>query len=147
MPTETGKRDDPYGQYNFLVEIDSVTRAGFTEASGLTIDTDAMDYREGADKTHNVRKLRGLTKYTNISLKRGYTQDKELWNWYKATINGSVERRSLEVALLNENRDEVLRWRVREAWIAKMDMGPFNATTNEVAIETIELFNEGIELL
>jgi phage tail-like protein len=147
MATETGKRDDPYGQYNFLVEIDSVTRAGFTEASGLTIDTDAMDYREGADKTHNVRKLRGLTKYTNISLKRGYTQDKELWNWYKATINGSVERRSLEVALLNENRDEVLRWRVSEAWIAKMDMGPFNATTSEAAIETIELFNEGIELL
>lgn len=147
MPTPTGQRDDPYGQYNFLVEIDGVTRAGFTEATGLTIETDPMEYREGADLTHNVRKLRGLTKYTNISLKRGYTQDKSLWDWYKATINGFVERRSLEVALLNENRDEVLRWRVREAWIGKMDMGPFNATTNEVAIEAIDLCNEGIELL
>jgi phage tail-like protein len=147
MPTPIGQRDDPYGQYNFLVEIDGVTRAGFTEASGLTIETDAMDYREGADLTHNVRKLRGLTKYTNISLKRGYTQDTELWNWYKSTINGGVERRSLEVVLLNENRDKVLSWRVKNAWIAKMDMGPFNATANEAAIEAVDLYNEGIELL
>lgn len=147
MPTATGKRDDPYGKYNFLVDIDGVTRAGFTEASGLTIDTDAMDYREGSDVTQNVRKLKGLTKYTNISLKRGYTQDRELWKWYKATINGATERRSLEVALLNEERDEVLRWRVREAWIAKMDIGPFNATSNEVAIEAVDFYNEGIELL
>ena len=146
MPV-TGARDDPYGQYNFLVEIDGVTRAGFTEASGLTIDTDPIDYREGADIAQNVRKLRGLNKYSNISLKRGYTQNKDLWDWYKATINGSVERRSVEVALLDENRDEVLRWRIREAWIGKMDMGPFNSTANDVAIEAIDLCNEGIELL
>jgi phage tail-like protein len=147
MPTPTGQRDDPYGQYNFLVDIGSKTRAGFTEASGLTIETDAMDYREGADKDQNVRKLRGLTKYTNISLKRGYTQDKDLWDWYKNTINGGVERRTLDVILKDEKQEEVLRWRVHNAWIAKMDMGPFNATANEVTIEAVDLYNEGIELL
>jgi phage tail-like protein len=144
---ETGKRDDPYQQFNFLVEIDGVTRAGFTECSGLTTDTDSFDYREGADVRMNVRKLSGLRKYTNLTLKRGYTQDKTLWDWRKATINGLVERRSVDVVLMDEARTEVLRWRVREAWISKWDSGPFNAKTNDAAMESVELMHEGLELL
>lgn len=146
MP-ETGKRDDPYPQYNFLVEIDNVGRAGFMECSGITTDNDAIDYREGADVRMNVRKLTGLRKYTNLVLKRGYTQDKSLWEWRKRLINGRVERRSAEIILLDEERNEVLRWRIREAWISKWDSGPFNAKTSEVAIETVELVHEGLELV
>src|SRR4051794_35310674 len=97
--SQTGKRDDPYQQFNFLVEIDGVARAGFTECSGLTTDTDAIDYREGADATLNVRKLAGLRKYTNIVLKRGYTQDTSLWDWRKNIINGDMDRRSASVVL------------------------------------------------
>jgi phage tail-like protein len=146
MP-ETGKRDDPYQQFNFLVEIDGITRAGFMECSGLTTDNDAIDYREGADKAMNVRKLSGLRKYTNVVLKRGYTQDKSLWEWRKANINGKVQRRSADIILLDENRDEVLRWRIQEAWISKWDSGPFNAKTNDVVVETAELVHEGLELV
>jgi phage tail-like protein len=73
---ETGKRVDPYQQFNFLIDIDGITEAGFMEASGLTTDTDPIDYREGNDNKLTVRKLSGLRKYTNITLKRGYTQDK-----------------------------------------------------------------------
>lgn len=144
---QTGKRDDPYQQFNFLVEIDGVARAGFTECSGLTTDTDGIDYREGADRTMNVRKIAGLRKYTNIVLKRGYTQDKSLWDWRKRIINGKTERRSADIILLDEERNEVLRWRVREAWISKWDSGPFNAKTSDVAIETIEMMHEGLELV
>jgi phage tail-like protein len=144
MP-ETGKRDDPYQQFNFLVEIDGVARGGFTEVSGLTTDTDAIDYREGADLTLNVRKLPGLRKYTNIVLKRGYTKDKALWEWRKKIINGQTERRSADIILFDEARTEVLRWRVREAWISKWESGPFNAKTNDVAVESIELAHEGLE--
>ncbi|MGH7491702.1 MAG: phage tail protein [bacterium] len=146
MP-ETGKRDDPYQQFNFLVEIDGVTRAGFTECSGLTTDTDPVDYREGADIALNVRKLSGLRKYTNIVLKRGYTKDKSLWDWRKKIINGQMERRSADIILLDEARNEVLRWRVREAWISKWDSGPFNAKTNDVTMETVELMHEGLEMV
>ena len=144
MP-ETGKRDDPYQQFNFLVEIDGVARGGFTEVSGLTTDTDPIDYREGADLVLNVRKLPGLRKYTNIVLKRGYTQDKGLWDWRKKIINGITERRSADIILFDEARTEVLRWRVREAWISKWESGPFNAKTNDVAVESIELAHEGLE--
>jgi phage tail-like protein len=144
---ETGKRDDPYQQFNFLVEIDGVARAGFTECSGLTTDTDPIDYREGADLVLNVRKISGLRKYTNIVLKRGYTQDKSLWEWRKKIINGQTERRQADIVLLDEERNEVLRWRVREAWLSKYDSGPFNAKTNDVLVETIEMVHEGLELV
>jgi len=146
MP-QTGQRNDPYQQFNFVVEIDGVPRAGFMECSGMTTDTDAIDYREGTDITLNVRKLAGLRKYTNIVLKRGYTSDEDLWNWRKKIINGQMDRRSADVVLLDEARNEVLRWRIREVWISKWDSGPFNAKTNDVAIETIELIHEGLELV
>lgn len=144
---ETGKRDDPYQQFNFRVEIDGVDRAGFMECSGVTTDTDAIDYREGTDLTMNVRKLGGLRKYTNIVLKRGLTRDRSLWDWRKSIINGVIERRSAEIVLLNESRDEVMRWRIREAWISKLEVGSFNAKTNDVVVETIELMHEGLELV
>ncbi len=146
MP-ETSRRQDPYQHFNFIVEIDGVQRAGFMECSGLTTDTDVIDYREGADKELNVRKLAGLRKYTNIVLKRGYTQDRELWEWRKKIINGQMERRSASIVLLDEARNEVLRWTVREAWISKWESGPFNAKTNEVALETVELVHEGLSLV
>jgi phage tail-like protein len=144
---ETGKRDDPYQQFNFLIEIDNVPRAGFTECSGLTTDTDPIDYREGADIALNVRKLPGLRKYTNIVLKRGYTKDKSLWEWRKKIINGQTERRNADIILLDEGRNEVLRWRIREAWISKWESGPFNAKTNDALVESIEMAHEGLELV
>ena len=83
-----GKRNDPYGQFNFLIEIDGVVRGGFSEASGLTTDTNVIEYREGNETHGTVRKLPGLIKYNNIVLKRGWTQDKKLWDWRKNVIDG-----------------------------------------------------------
>jgi phage tail-like protein len=143
----TAQRDDPYLHYNFLVEIDGIQRAGFQEAGNLTTDTDVIDYREGSDVNLNVRKLTGLRKYTALTLKRGYTQNKELWLWRKDIINGIVKRRSAEIILLDEARQPVLRWQVREAWISKWESGPFNAKTNEVTIESLELTHEGVALV
>jgi phage tail-like protein len=144
---QTGQRDDPYLHYNFMVEIDGVQRAGFMEAGLITTDTDPIDYREGTDVNLNVRKLTGLRKYTPLVLKRGYTQNKELWLWRKDIINGIVKRRSVEVILLDETRQAVLRWQFREAWISKWESGPFNAKTNEVTIESVELTHEGAILV
>ena len=141
----TGDRVDPYGQYNFLVEIDGVTRAGFTEVGGLTTEQDVIEYREGSE-TATVRKLPGLRKYTNITLKRGFTQDKELWEWRKTTIDGTTERRAGSVVLLAEDRSEVLRWNFVEGWLSKWEGPGLNATTNEAAIESLEICHEGLEV-
>lgn len=137
------ERNDPYGTFNFLVDIDGVTRAGFTECSGLSTDTDPIDYREGADPAMSVRKLSGLRKYGNISLKRGLTQDRELWNWRKQVIDGLVVRKAVTIVMLDEARSEVMRWNFREAWPTKWEGPGFNAKTSEAAIETLELVHEG----
>jgi phage tail-like protein len=142
---ETGSRNDPYSAFNFLVEIDGVTVAGFSEVSGLTTETDVIEYRTGAEDITN-RKLPGLKKFTNIALKRGYTDSKELWEWRKKVMDGQTERQSGAIVLLNEGREEALRWNFREGWPSKWEGPAFNAKNNEVAIETLEICHEGLVL-
>ncbi|MDQ4082028.1 MAG: phage tail protein [Actinomycetota bacterium] len=139
-----GGRADPFASFNFIVEINGIQAASFAEVSGLESETAVIEYRTGADLT--LRKLPGLTKYTNITLKRGVTQDYELWNWRKAVVNGTADRRDGSVVLLDGKRNEVLRWNFFEAWPCRW-VGPgLNAKSNEVAIETLELAVERIEL-
>lgn len=142
---ETGDRKDPFGAFNFLVEIDGVTTAGFSEVSGLTSETDVIEYRTGAEDI-TVRKIPGLRKYTNIVLKRGYTQGKELWEWRKRVIEGRTERQSGAIVLLDEGRSPALRWNFREGWPSKWEGPSFNAKNNEVAIESLEIAVEHLEL-
>ena len=142
----TDQRNDPYRGFNFLIEIDNVARGGFAEAGGLTAEGDSVDYREGTDKQANVRKLPGLRKYTNITLKRGYTQDKTLWRWYTNIMNGVVDRRNVTVVLLNERREAVLRWHAESAWINKIEGPALKAASNDVVMESVELVHEGLTL-
>ena len=142
---ETGSRNDAFSAFNFLVEIDGVTVAGFSECSGLTAETDAIEYRTGAEDI-TVRKLPGLKKFTNISLKRGFTNSKELWDWRKLVMDGRTQRQSGSIVLLNEAREPALRYNFREAWPSKWEGPTFNAKNNEVAIETLEIAHEGLEL-
>lgn len=139
------ERNDPFAQYNFYIEIDGLSVAGFTEVGGLTTESDVFEYREGSD-ANTVRKLPGLRKYTPISLKRGFTTNSELWDWRKTTIDGNTERKSGAIILLNEARAEVMRWNFVEGWLSKWEGPGLNATTNEAAIESIEIVHEGLEL-
>jgi phage tail-like protein len=144
MATDT--RTDPFRAFNFRVEFDGLTVGSFSECSGLTAEGDSVDYREGTDIPLTVRKLMGLRKYTNVVLKRGYTTNNELWNWYKNVANGIADRRSGSIILMDEERNEVKRWQVENAWINKIEAPTFNATANEVAIESCELIHEGLSL-
>ena len=144
MPT--GERKDPYRGFNFRVNIDNSTVAGFRECSGLTLNTDSVDYREGTDVPLSVRKLTGLRKFTNITLKRGYTDNTELWKWYKNILNGVSDRRNGSIVLQDEEHNDVLRWNFENGWIAKWEGPSMNATSNDVAIESIEICPERIVL-
>jgi phage tail-like protein len=142
----TGERIDPYRGFNFRVEIDGLDAGSFSECSGLSTDGDSVDYREGTDIPLTVRKLIGLRKYSNITLKRGYTQSSTLWDWYGNIVNGVADRRNGTVILMDEERTEVMRWNFENAWPNKIEAPSFNASGNEVAIETIELIHEGLTL-
>jgi phage tail-like protein len=93
-----------------------------------------------------VRKLPGLRKYTNITLKRGFTTNQDLWNWYLNILNGVDDRRSGAIVLQDEQHNDVLRWQFQNGWITKWEGATMNATSNDVAIETIEIVHERLEL-
>jgi phage tail-like protein len=138
------QRDDPYNAFNFLVEIDGIAHAVFSEVTGLESETAVIEYRAGGENV--VRKLPGLTKFGNIVLKRGITQDAELWNWRKSVVDGDIDRRNGSIVLLDAQRSPVVRWNFYNAWICKWEGPALSAQSNEVAIETMEIAHEGLEL-
>jgi phage tail-like protein len=141
-----GERDDPYRGFNFRVEIDNTPVAAFRECGGLTLTTDPVEYREGTDKPLHVRKLPGLRKFANLTFKRGYTNNKELWNWYRDVLNGIPARRDGSLILQDEEHNDVLRWKWENGWICKWEGPAMNATSNDVAIESLEICVERVEL-
>jgi phage tail-like protein len=139
-------RKDPYRGFNFRVELEKTPVASFRECGGLSLTTDSVDYREGTDQQLSVRKLTGIRKYTNITLKRGYTDNKDLWNWYKNVVSGVEDRRNGAIVLQDEQHNDVLRWEFENGWICKWEGPTLNATGNDVAIENIEICHEGVAL-
>jgi phage tail-like protein len=139
-------RRDPFKNYSFVVEIDGIPSSAFKSVSGLAAEAEVIEYREGSDPLSSSRKLPGRVRYPNVRLSRGLTTTQDLWDWWRTVVNGAVERRNVVIVLLDDSRTPVLRWRLREAWIAKFEAPDLDATGNEVAIETIELAHEGLEL-
>ncbi len=144
------QRQDPYADYNFLVSIDGFgdageVRAGFCEVSGLGVTIEPIDYRNGNEDI-SVRKLPGLKKFTNITLKRGLTGDLAVWQWITSAMDGQVERRDGSIILLDEGRNEVMRFKFRRGWPCRWEGPSFDARNSEVALETLEICHEGLEL-
>lgn len=140
----TGTRTDPYRGFNFLVEIDGITQAGFQEVSGLDANTDAVDYREGTDPNH-VRKLTGLNTFSPVTLKRGITDSDELWKWRQTVIDGKTQRRNGSIVLRDETGKDKIRWNFSEAWPSKWTGPSFNSTSTAIAIETLEITHEEVK--
>jgi phage tail-like protein len=138
-------RNDPFGAFSFVVEIPNIGRAGFMEVLGLEFEVGVIEYREGNDSVSTVRKLPGITKYSKITLKRGLTADHSLWDWARQTVQGNVQRVDIAIIMLNDQRQPVLRWIVRNAWVSKYQGPTLNAGGNEVAIESLEIAHEGLE--
>ena len=139
-------RNDPLRNFRFRLEIDGIAQASFSEVAIGETTTEAIDYREGNEPTH-VRKLSGLTKYGNITLKRGITDSLDIWNWHKEILAGQIQsnRKQVIIVALDEAGTDKTRFVVSEAWPMKYDPSDLNAKGNEVFIEVLELVNEGIE--
>ena len=137
-------RKDPLRNFQFRLEIGGISEAHFSEVSGFDTTTDAIDYREGDEATH-VRKLPGLNKFGNVTLKRGVTDSMDLYNWYKDVVAGKIRRQTVAIVVLDEEGKDKARFEISEAWPNKYDPMDLNAKGNDVSIETMELVNEGIE--
>lgn len=142
-------RNDPLRNLRYRLEIDSITQAGFSEVAIAETTIDAVDYREGTDPPH-VRKLSGLTKYGNITLKWGLTiggSALDLFRWHADVSAGQIKEKRKKVVIVVQDEAGVdsARFVVTDAWPVKYDLSDLNAKGNEVMIELLELANEGIE--
>ena len=137
--------DKPLPKFHFQVEWGGA-RIGFTEVSGLDFETEVIEYREGNDKNYNKTKQPGLTKYANITLKRGtFHGDNDYYEWWKNNYIGG-EKRDITISLLDEEHKPVITWKAISAWPKKVESADLKASSNEVAIETMELVHEGLVL-
>lgn len=134
----------PVSAFHFQVEWGG-TRIGFTEVSGLDVELQAIEYREGNALEYQVTKMPGIPQYSNITLKRGvFREDNEFFQWLNTVKMNNIERRDITISLLNEEHDPVMVWKVKDAWPCKVEGPSLNSTGNEVAVESIELCHEGL---
>ena len=138
--------DYPLPLFHFTVQWGG-TNIGFSEVSGLTVEIQPIEYRDGASPEYAVRKMPGMPKYGNITLKRGVTSaDNEFFAWLSTTSMNKVERRDLIISLLNEQHEPTMVWKVVNAFPVKIEGPGLKATGNEVAIESLEIAHEGISI-
>ena len=134
----------PRAKFRFKVAMGDVGVAGFTEVSGFDATIEPIEYREGDMKTETPLKVAGLRKYGNITFKKGVITAHALYDWLAIGLTGAVTRKTVTVSLLDETQAEVATWQIINAWPTKYTAPDFNATSNEIAIESMELAHEGM---
>ncbi len=134
----------PYKKYNYKVLIENSEEAGFSEVSAPDISSDPVEYREGNMAGMTPGKQPGILKYSNVTLKRGTTDSQVFINWMKTVKEGKVERKTVVITLMDDTMSDVASWQLEKAWPTKYTAPDVNATSNEVAIESLELVCEGV---
>ena len=133
----------PHGKFNYNVEIDGLEAVGFSDVTVFDASIDVIEYREG-DMTQTPIKVPGLKKYGNITLKQGLVDSMVLYEWMTAGLEGDVERKTLTITLLDIAGSPAASWQIINAWPVKYTAPDFNATSSEVAIESLEIAHEGM---
>lgn len=144
-------RDRPYVQFNFLVDLGNGTEgaeAGFQECSNIGMEVTVSEYRNGNEKENSVRKITGLNKSTDVTLKRGVIGSLKLYEWLHAIRNGDQNAfKDITIQLQNEDHTEVVQtWKLHRARIIKHVSGPLNAKGTDVAMEELTLAYERLEM-
>jgi phage tail-like protein len=136
----------PLVKFHFQVEWGG-TKIGFTEVSGLDVETEIVEYRDGASPEYSKIKMPGMQKFSNLTLKRGtFKSDNEYFKWWNTVKLNTIERRDITISLLNEDHDPVVTWKVKSAWPTKIQSTDLKADGNEVAIESMEIVHEGLTI-
>lgn len=141
---ETADRNDPFPAFRFEVKIDDLPVAGFSECSGLQLETELHDYNEGG-LNNIVRKFPTRTKQSNLVLKRGIV-DRQLWDWYFSLTEGQITFKGGSILLRDPSGEKVvMEWNFQRAFPCKLHGPELNATQNQVAVETLELCHQGLK--
>jgi phage tail-like protein len=136
-------RTDPYLGARFFVEIEGVDQGGFTECTGLQVETEVQEYAEGGLNDY-VHRFKGRTRYPPLVLRRGMTTLDGLWLWHQEVVNSQVVRRNGTIYLLNAARDPVVWWDFKGAFPVRWVGPDLRAGSNDVAFESVELVHQGL---
>ncbi len=142
---------DPYTAYNYRLEIDGVESGGFSECSGLQMETQVYEYKEGGNNRTTL-KFPEHTSYGNITLKRGITLSNDLIGWHRDIVDGTFKMNprtknpNVAIILRDEKGEDVRRWNLVRALPVKWTGPDLKANADEIAIESLEIAHEGIEL-
>ncbi len=138
--------DYPLPKFHFDVDWGG-TRIGFTEISGLDVETEVIEYRDGASPEYSKQKIPGMQKFANITMKRGvFASDNDYYKWWNTVSLNTVERRDVTVTLMNEEHEPVMVWKIKNAWPTKIASTDLKSDGNEIAIESIELAHDGLSI-
>jgi phage tail-like protein len=138
--------DYPLPKFHFQVEWGG-TKIGFNEVTGLEVETEVIEYRDGSNQEYTMLKMPGMQKFANLVMKRGvFESDNEFFDWWNSVKLNEIERRDITISLLNEEHDPVMVWKVKNAWPTKITSTDLKADGNEPAIETIEVVHEGLSI-
>ena len=136
----------PMPVFHFQVEWGGA-KATFSEVSGLNLEIQPLEYRDGLSPEYYTIKMPGLQKTSSITLKRGvFKADADYYDWYNTVQLNTIERRDLIISLLDETHSPVVTWKIKNAWPTKIDNPSLKANGNEVAIESISLVHEGLTM-
>lgn len=136
-------RLDPYQTCNFVVEIEGILVGGFSECTGLQVESEAHEYREGGQNEF-VHRFAGPTRYPPLVLKHGLTPIDGLWAWHQDVAEGTIERRNGTIYLLNQRQFPVVWWDFKEAIPLKWTGPDLRAESAAVAVESVELVHRGL---
>ncbi|GKS67439.1 phage tail protein [Nitrosarchaeum sp.] len=137
--------DNPITNFQFIVSFGGETTT-FQEVVLPESEIEVIEYRDGSDVSSGVRKIPGLIKYSNLILKRGLTKSPELYEWFKQTKQGSLERRNITISILNKEREPFATWKLTNCWPTKYSGSTLNAKGNQIVIETLEIVVEDVDL-
>ncbi len=138
-----GNRTDPYLTFNFLVEVGGLVVGGFSEVSGLQMEIETQDYREGGVNEY-IHKLWGPARFpANLSLKRGLIDSDSLWSWCQDVAQRTIVRRNVSIVLLDSTGEEKARWNFKDAYPVRWTGPDLRAGTAAVALETLDLTHRG----
>jgi len=136
----------PIPKFHFQVEWGG-SKIGFTEVTGLDVEREVIEYRDGSSKEYSKLKMPGLTKFSNLTLKRGsFKKDNDFYQWWVSNKLETVERRDITISLLNEEHTPIITWKVKNAWPSKIQPTDLKSDDNSIAIETMEIVHEGLTI-
>jgi len=142
-------KDSPYSNFNFVVVIDGARLGGFTEVSGLATENEVVEYRDGSDVGAVIRKIPGVARFSNITLKRGIIAgDTDLWDWRQMVIDGDIEgaRKNGSIIMYDKDLNPVAKWNFVNAWPAKIATPSRKSSDGKDAVvEELTIAHEYIE--